>query len=64
MKFGLGQPIRRREDVRFLKGEGRYVDDLSEKGDLFAYFLRSPSGHARITALDVSAAREADGVDS
>ncbi|MDF2234480.1 xanthine dehydrogenase family protein molybdopterin-binding subunit [Albimonas sp. CAU 1670] len=62
MKFGLGQPIRRREDVRFLKGEGQYVDDIHAPGDLYAYFLRSPAGHARIAGLDVSAAREAEGV--
>lgn len=62
MKFGLGQPVRRREDVRFLKGEGRYVDDIHAASDLHAFFLRSPAGHARIASLDVSAAREAEGV--
>ncbi len=62
MKFGLGQPVRRKEDIRFLKGEGRYVDDLSTSGDLCAYVFRSPVGHGRIVSLDVSAARDAPGV--
>jgi carbon-monoxide dehydrogenase large subunit len=62
MKFGLGQPVRRKEDRRFLTGEGRYVDDMAQPGDLAACVFRSPVGHGRIAALDVSAAREADGV--
>ncbi len=62
MKFGLGQPVRRKEDIRFLKGEGRYVDDMAAGGDLFGYVFRSAVGHGRITALDVSEARAAPGV--
>ncbi|MGM0584430.1 MAG: xanthine dehydrogenase family protein molybdopterin-binding subunit [Pseudomonadota bacterium] len=62
MKFGLGQPVRRREDVRFLKGEGQYVDDLTQPGDLAGFVVRSPVAHGRIASLDVSAAREAPGV--
>ena len=61
-KFGKSQPVKRVEDTRFLTGQGRYVDDIAPEGALFAYFLRSPVAHAEITTLDVSAAREAEGV--
>ncbi|WP_127112700.1 xanthine dehydrogenase family protein molybdopterin-binding subunit [Shimia sediminis] len=61
-KFGKSQSVTRVEDLRFLKGEGRYVDDIAPKDALHGVFLRSPVGHARITELDVSDAREADGV--
>ena len=61
-KFGKSQPVIRTEDVRFLTGEGRYVDDIAPKGALHAYFLRAPVGHGVIAELDVSDAREAPGV--
>lgn len=62
MKFGIGQPIRRKEDDRFLRGAGRYVDDISLPGQAHAALLRSPVAHGRVTTLDLSAAREAPGV--
>ena len=61
-KFGKSQPVKRIEDIRFLTGKGRYVDDLAPEGALRVFFLRSPMAHATITELDVSDAREADGV--
>jgi carbon-monoxide dehydrogenase large subunit len=61
-KFGKSQAVKRVEDVRFLTGEGRYVDDITPENSLHAYFFRSPVGHGVITSLDVSDAREADGV--
>lgn len=61
-RFGVGQPMRRLEDARFLTGAGRYADDDQESGMLHAAFLRSPHGHARIAAIDVSAARNAPGI--
>ncbi len=61
-KFGKSQAVKRTEDVRFLTGDGRYVDDISPAGALHAYFLRSPVGHGVISALDVSDAAEAEGV--
>jgi carbon-monoxide dehydrogenase large subunit len=61
-KFGLSQSVRRKEDVRFLTGHGRYIDDVAPDGALHAAFLRSPVAHARIAALDVDAARSAPGV--
>ncbi len=61
-KFGKSQPIKRVEDVRFLTGQGRYVDDITPDGALHAYVFRSPNAHGVITDLDVSDAAEADGV--
>lgn len=63
MKFGMGQPARRKEDRRFLTGEGRYVDDHAPDGALHGFVLRAPVGHARIAALDASLAREAAGAN-
>lgn len=61
-KFGKSQPVTRVEDVRFLTGQGRYVDDIAPRDALFAVFLRSPVAHAEITMLDVGEARDAEGV--
>ncbi len=61
-KFGKSQPVTRVEDVRFLTGEGRYVDDIAPDQALHAYFFRSPVAHGVITGLDVSDAAAADGV--
>ena len=60
--FGIGQPVRRKEDVRLLKGDGRYTDDVNIGGQLWAAFVRSPHAHARITAVDLETARAAPGV--
>ncbi|HTC81868.1 MAG TPA: molybdopterin cofactor-binding domain-containing protein, partial [Acidimicrobiia bacterium] len=46
----------RKEDPRFLRGKGRYLDDVQLPGMLYGAVLRSPHAHARIRALDVSAA--------
>ncbi len=61
-KFGKSQPVKRTEDIRFLTGEGRYVDDISPDGALHAYFFRSSVGHGVITELDVTDAAAAPGV--
>ena len=61
-KFGISQSVRRKEDTRFLTGQGRYVDDLSATAEGFVVFLRSPVAHADITALDVTDAKQAEGV--
>ncbi|MFZ5962784.1 xanthine dehydrogenase family protein molybdopterin-binding subunit [Thalassococcus sp. BH17M4-6] len=61
-KFGKSQSVKRVEDNRFLTGKGRYVDDIAPKDALHCAFFRSPVAHAQITGLDVSAAREAEGV--
>ena len=61
-KFGKSQPIKRVEDVRFLTGKGRYVDDIAPKGALHAFVFRSPVAHGVIAELDVSDAAAAEGV--
>jgi carbon-monoxide dehydrogenase large subunit len=55
----VGQRIRRREDPRFLRGEGHYVDDLSLPGALHLTFVRSYMAHAKINGVDKSAAEAA-----
>ncbi len=59
---GIGARALRKEDLRFLSGRGRYTDDIQKPGQLHAVLVRSPLAHARIDALDVSAARAAPGV--
>jgi len=58
----IGQALPRKEDKRFLTGHGRYLDDIEIPGALHACFVRSPHAHARITAIDLDAARTMPGV--
>ena len=59
---GIGASVKRVEDQRFLTGKGNYTDDINRAGQTHAYILRSPHAHARITAIDTSAAESAPGV--
>ncbi len=61
-QFGVGQPVRRVEDRRFLTGHGCYLDDIVRPRQAYAVMLRSPHAHARITAIDTAAAAAAPGV--
>jgi aerobic carbon-monoxide dehydrogenase large subunit len=61
-KFGTAQTAARREDLRFLTGQGRYVDDIAPPEALHAVFFRSPVAHADILGLDTAAAASAPGV--
>jgi carbon-monoxide dehydrogenase large subunit len=61
-QFGIGQPVRRVEDRRFITGSGAYLDDLSLPRQAWAYMLRSPHAHARIRGIDIAAAIGAPGV--
>ena len=58
----FGAAVKRREDPRFLRGEGRFIDDVILPGLLHAAFLRSPHAHARIVRIDTAAAAAAPGV--
>jgi aerobic carbon-monoxide dehydrogenase large subunit len=58
----IGQPVRREEDLRLIRGRGRYVDDVGETGEARGYVLRSPHASARIVALDARHAATAPGV--
>jgi aerobic carbon-monoxide dehydrogenase large subunit len=57
-----GASVKRSEDPRILAGRGRYIDDLKLPGMLHAAFVRSPLAHARVLAVDASAARALPGV--
>jgi carbon-monoxide dehydrogenase large subunit len=59
---GIGESIKRKEDARFLRGRGNYLDDVSLPGMLYMAILRSPHAHARIRSVDTSAASAAPGV--
>jgi carbon-monoxide dehydrogenase large subunit len=58
----IGARLLRKEDYRFVTGQGRYLDDMVFPGCLHAHFVRSPHAHARIAAIDCAAARGAEGV--
>ncbi|HEY7650455.1 MAG TPA: xanthine dehydrogenase family protein molybdopterin-binding subunit [Methylomirabilota bacterium] len=58
----IGARLPRREDARFLTGQGQYVADLAPAGALHVAFLRSPYAHARVTRVDTSRALKAAGV--
>ena len=59
---GIGASPKRREDVRFLTGRGRFGDDISLPNQCYAYFLRSDIAHGRIKSIDASAAENMPGV--
>jgi carbon-monoxide dehydrogenase large subunit len=62
MKYGVGQPVRRFEDVRLLTGKGRYQDDRAVARVSWAVFVLSPYAHARIVSIDTAAAKGMPGV--
>ena len=59
---GIGHSVKRREDDRFIRGAGTYVDDIILPGMLHMAILRSPVAHARIVSIDSSAATALPGV--
>jgi carbon-monoxide dehydrogenase large subunit len=61
-RHALGHRMKRKEDPRFLQGKGRYVDDVSMPGMLYAAIVRSPYPHANITGIDISEAMKVPGV--
>ncbi len=61
-EHGIGVSVKRKEDRRFLTGNGNYTDDINRPGQTYAYFLRSQVAHAEIKGVDTSAAETADGV--
>src|SRR5437867_8996524 len=61
-EYGIGQGIKRVEDVRLLRGRGRYLDDVNVPGQTHAVILRSVHAHARIRGIDFAAALRAPGV--
>ena len=61
-RFAVGQPVRRTEDSRLLKGGGRFLGDINLPGQAHAHILRSPHAHARIGPIDTARAAAAPGV--
>jgi carbon-monoxide dehydrogenase large subunit len=59
---GIGAAVKRREDSRFLKGVGKYTDDINLPGQTYCYILRSTLAHAKINTIDVAKAKAAPGV--
>ncbi len=62
MKFGVGQPVSRKEDPVLLRGQGRYTDDMSLPGQAYAVMVRSKIAHGVLKAIDSTAARRMSGV--
>ncbi len=60
--YAIGQSVPRFEDVRLVRGGGRYVDDMALPGMAFGHVLRSPHAHARIRSIDTAKAKAAPGV--
>jgi len=61
-EFAVGQGVSRFEDPRLLRGGGRYIDDIAPPGLAHGVVLRAQHAHAKINAIDVSAAKAAPGV--
>ena len=61
-KFGIGQPVRRVEDRRFITGSGNFVDDITLPRQCYGVVLMSTHAHARIAGIDTSKAAAAPGV--
>lgn len=59
---GIGAAVRRKEDRRFLTGQGQYVDDINRPNQLYAVFVRSPIAHGKINAVGTDQAKAAPGV--
>ncbi|MFS4447049.1 xanthine dehydrogenase family protein molybdopterin-binding subunit [Maribacter sp. 2307UL18-2] len=62
METYIGQSVKRREDDRFLKGAGKYTDDIKLPGMTHSAFVRSPYAHAKILSIDTTQAKAAEGV--
>ena len=59
---GMGHSLKRKEDPRFLRGQGKFVDDIQLPGMLYLDIVRSPYAHAKIVKIDSSKAMAIPGV--
>ena len=62
IKSGIGASSKRREDVRFLTGNGNYTDDINIRGQAYVFFLRSDVAHGILNSVDTTAAAAMPGV--
>ena len=58
----IGKSVLRKEDMRFITGNGRYTDDINLRGQTYGYFVRSPYAHAVVGEVDTSEAQSMPGV--
>ena len=61
-RYGISQPVRRREDLRLLTGHGIFADDCNAAGQAYASFVRSPVAHGTLRGIDAAAALDLPGV--
>src|SRR5574337_1652558 len=59
---GMGHAMKRKEDPRFIRGQGRYVDDIQLPGMLYMDIVRSPFAHAKLKSIDTARALKVPGV--
>src|SRR5919204_4069215 len=59
---GMGHSVKRKEDARFLRGKGNYIDDIKLPGMLYLDIVRSPLAHARIKSINKEPALQVPGV--
>src|SRR5439155_4947262 len=59
---GIGHSVKRKEDARFIRGKGNYIDDIHLPGVLYMAILRSPFAHAKLNGIDASRAQAVPGV--
>ena len=62
MNTGIGAAVTRKEDYRFLTGQGKYTDDIERPGQAYAIFVRSVVAHANLRSVDTDGARAMPGV--
>jgi carbon-monoxide dehydrogenase large subunit len=61
-KYGVGQPVRRKEDDTLVRGKGKYTDDFNLPGQAYAWIVRSSHAHGILRGIDTSAAKQMPGV--
>jgi CO/xanthine dehydrogenase Mo-binding subunit len=61
-KRWVGQPVRRKEESRLLRGQGKFIDDIKLRDMAYLAFVRSPYAHARVVSVDTNAAEKLPGV--
>ncbi|MEM9279487.1 MAG: hypothetical protein AAGA76_13005, partial [Pseudomonadota bacterium] len=64
MSEGIGARVLRKEDKRFITGNGKYTDDVRNENQCYAAFVRSPHAHAKVKGINKSAAEAMPGVQA
>ena len=61
-KYGVGQPVRRKEDDTLVRGKGKYTDDFTLPGQAYCFMVRSSHAHGILRGIDTAAAKAMPGV--